>query len=261
MNSTKVLFILTLHLLLSTQGYTQKGFRGCYGFDCKDKKWSLSLFAGTSLMGPGRGIKEQMIASGLGDAHPPINDPWGYVPLEDYPRKSIGLVWNIAAGYAISKKSGLQLTAGTNYHSSIQGYDRIGHGNYLRILCDMWSAAFNYEWRLRNGKDGITIGPVMAGYKVSAESTATYMNPVSGTSALKAGFNIGYSFSLVQKKSWFLAMKANYTWLPDTEIGPYTEEHILGSWTENPETYTSTFNKTKVSLSTINFGISTGFKF
>jgi len=264
MNLIKVVFILSLHTLLSTQGQSQNDISGSYGFDSKERKWSLSLFTGFSALGPARDIKDQMILSGLGDDIPSYDGWFGQVPAKKYPKVNAGLVWNLEAGYTLSKKTGLQLTVGNTYHSAVEGYDNIGNGNHLRIKSNIWSAAFNYVWRIRNGKDDVTIGPVFASYKAKADDHTDYAidsGTSSSTSAFKAGFNIGYSFSLVQKKSWFLALKANYTWLPETEIGPFTQEHQLGILLEHPETYTSTFDKTTVSLSSLNFGISTGWRF
>ena len=261
MNPTKIVFILSLLMILYAQGHSQNSYRGCYGFDCKEKKWSLSIIASVSLLGPGPAIKEQMISSGLGDIRPAFDDWFGHDEQVDYPTRGNGIVLNIEFIYNLSKKSGLQFTAGEHLHSSVHGYDRIGLGNYLSINNDVWTASLDYVLKIRKGKDALSIGPEIALHKTSADNPTSYYPLITTTSSFKGGFNMGYSFSLVQKKSWFLSLKTKYTWLPSAEIGPYTVTHELGVLTEDHETFTSTFNKTKVNLSTINIGISTGWRF
>ena len=261
MNTTRILFIFSLLMILYAQGHSQSNYRGCYGFDCKEKKWSFSIFAGASLLGPGHGVKEQMISSGLDDIRPPYDRWFDHEAEVDYPIGGNGIVLNFEAMYMLTERSGLQLALGEHLHSSVHGYEKIGLGNYLCIHNDVWSASLDYVWKIRNAKDALSIGPEIALHKASAENPTAFHPVVTSTSSFKVGFNIGYSFSLVQKKSWFLSLKAKYTCLPSAEIGPYTVTHVLGELTENPETYTSTFDNTKVNLSTINFGIITGWRF
>jgi hypothetical protein len=261
MNPTKIILILSLLLILTAKGQSQSTYRGCYGFDCKEKKWSAALFAGFSLLGPGLGIKEQMISSGLGDVRPAFEDWFGTEKEVDYPKGRTGLVLNLEVMYMLSKSSGLQFTVGEHLRSSVEGYDRIGFGNYLSISNDVWSSSLDYVLKIRNRKDALRIGPEFALLKTTADNPSIYHPVIKSASSFKAGVNIGYSLTLVQKKSWFLSLKAKYTWLPDAEIGPYTVTHERGIIAEDIETFTSTFDKTVVNLSTINIGVSTGFKF
>jgi len=260
MNSTKIVFILSLLMIISANGQSQSTYRSCYGFDCKEKKWSFSIFAGFSLLGPGNDLTHGMKDSGFGD-------PARGKPIQ-YPISKTGIVWNVEAMYNLSKVSGLQLTIGKTLHSSVEGLDRIGLGNYLRIRNDLWTASFDYVWRIRKGLDRISIGPVIARHQIRVDDPERYYTTTSfsNSSSVKPGFNLGYSYSLVQKKSWFLSFNVKYTWLPDATIGSYTQEHTVDAFygemvQVDPGLYTSTFQKTKVRLSTINFGINTGFKF
>lgn len=129
MNSTKIVFILSLLMIISANGQSQSTYRSCYGFDCKEKKWSFSIFAGFSLLGPGNDLTHGMKDSGFGD-------PARGKPIQ-YPISKTGIVWNVEAMYNLSKVSGLQLTIGKTLHSSVEGLDRIGLGNYLRIRNDL----------------------------------------------------------------------------------------------------------------------------
>ena len=258
MKPIRLVFIFSLLFILSLEAQGQSTYKGCYGFDCKEKKWSISIFGGLSILGPGQKIKKQMSASGLGDVGPDISlHDW--FETADYPVGGIGTSWNLAVGYALSKKSSLQFVGGNSFFS-VEGYDDIGLGNSLLIKNSIWTASFNYVFKLRKGKDGFNLGPVLANYSAKAEYIKGYEYHVTSTSSVKAGFNAGYTFSLIQTKSWFLAGNVNYTWLPNADIGPYTVEHENGGYPE-PEIFTSTFPKTEVPLSHLSFGLSTGFKF
>lgn len=63
-------FLNVAVLSFTMNAYSQSGINKCYGFDCWQKKWSVSVFTGSSLMGPGKGIEEAMNASGLKDNRP-----------------------------------------------------------------------------------------------------------------------------------------------------------------------------------------------
>lgn len=261
MNTTRILFIFSLLMILYAQGHSQSNYRGCYGFDCKEKKWSFSIFAGYSLLGPGDDIKNGMKDSGFGDTKPAHEGSAGTIGPVAYPICKTGMIWNIEANYAFAKKSGIRFTVGKVNHSSTEGWDNIGAGNQLRINSDLWTASFNYVWSVSKEMGELNVGPVIARFEVNAVYFNSNKSKTSTSSKITGGFNLGYTVPLVQKESWFLSFKANYTWLPSAEIGPYTLTHVLGELTENPETYTSTFDNIKVNLSTIHFGISTGWRF
>ncbi len=261
MHPIKIFLTLFLILFIRALGQSQSGYRACYGFDCKEKKWSFSVFTGFSLVGPAKETYDLMKNSGFDDDVPPYQGWSGYVEGKMYPRKSTGIVWSLESGYTISNKSGLLLTAGKIYQSTIKGHEAIGNGNLLDVKSDLWAISLNYTWCVGNEKGSLNIGPVAALYTVSAIDPMLSTGQSKVVSTFKPGFNVGYALPIVQKKSWFLTFKTNYTWLPDAEIGPYTSSHTLGYATENPEVYTSTFRKSKINLSTINIGLSAGYRF
>jgi hypothetical protein len=260
MNSTRILFILSMLMILSVVGQSQSTYRGCYGFDCKEKKWSLSFFAGYSLLGPGDDIKNGMEDSGFADTKPSHEGTSGPVGPVAYPIGKNGLIWNVEANYAFAKKSGIRLTVGKGNHTSTEGWDNIGAGNQLHINSDLWTASFNYVWRVSKEIGDFNVGPVIARFDVNAGDANSNRSNTSTSSKITGGFNLGYTVPLVQKESWFLSFKANYTWLPDTEIGPYTQQHEL-ALADKTILYTSTYNKTNVQLSTIHFGLTVGCRF
>ncbi len=262
MISTKLLFILFLIIGLQVIGMSQSGSQGCYGFDCKEKKWSVSLFTGFSMLGPTKDIKDQMHDSGLDDTRPAYNGFFGPIKAKSYPTSKTGLGINFETRYNLSKKSALNLTIGITNYSSVEGNENFAElgplGNRLTLNSNLRSAAFNYVRRFGKGMGGLNIGPVIAWHTIKDD--IPYQDAIN-TSAINPGINVGCILPFIQAKSWFLTFKANYTWLPDTEIGPYAQEKTLGYLNEYPEVYTSVFEKTHVRLSTLNFGISTGLRF
>ncbi len=261
MHPIKIFFTLFLILFIHALGQSQSGYRACYGFDCKEEKWSFSVFTGFSLMGPAKGTYDQMKVAGLNSVRPAQDSIAGSGGRSVYPQKRTGIVWNLEAGYTISRRSGLLLSVGKSYQSTVKGYQNIGNGNSLELNSQLWSVSFNYLWRIGKGNGGLNIGPVTAWYKVGEVYPGQSDNGVTYASTFKPGVNVGYTLPLVKKKSWFLTFKTNYTWLPEAEIGPYTSSHTLYYGTSNQEVHTSTFGKSKINLSTINIGLSTGWRF
>jgi hypothetical protein len=253
--------VFVLFIICSATGWTQKTYRSCYGFDCREKKWSMSVFTGYGLSAAGQDIKAGMEDAGWKGKKPVLNSPVQCFPHGHYLRQTTGLSWSIQSRYNLSGKSAFELSAGNSFHSTIEGFDLNKTESELRIKSDQWNVAFNYIWRTGRGNGGFTIGPVLSSFKSVADYPDQKYKQPSVTSAIRAGFNVGYTHSLIQKKSWFLAMKVNYTWMPPAEIGPYTVKHNGGMDQIIAEPGYSTFEKASIGLESLQFGLTTGWRF
>jgi hypothetical protein len=254
---SKCTLVIVLVCFITVSGWGQQTYKSCYGFDCKEKKWSLSFFAGFSLLGPTADIKNQFEESSFADPKPLIDGILPHILTQAHPRSYAGLIWNIEAQYLLTPKSALGITIGTINHNTTTGYDSIGSGNSLKLRTTTYSTSIRYSFRLRQGKDDLSFGPVLARLRTQNDASG---NESVHYSPYKAGFSAGYSFSILQKESWFISLKANYTWLPTAEIGPYTKEHKPAINQEIPKVYRSVFEQTDVRLSSFYIGVSTGWR-
>jgi hypothetical protein len=259
-----MIFGLLVFVLLAGNGFSQHKVQGCYGFDCNEKKWSISLFTGFSALGPGKDIQRQMEHVGFADTRPSYTGWFGFVPAQKYPIVRKGIAWNAGILYAITKRNAVQFAAGRAHGSISEGYDRAS-GNYSQIRSDLWTAAVNYVWRTGKGNDGVRIGPVLGVYKLRGAiqtGSNVYSNAsVFSTSTVKPGIALGYSYSFVQKKSWFLALNVSYTWMAEADTGPFTLHHNSRSNAGEPVLHTSEWKQTHIRLETIHAGLTTGLRF
>lgn len=208
-------------------------------------------------MGPAADIKSQFVESGFDDRSSLAGDTQDEPVTKQSPSAHTGLVWNIEAQYLLSPKSAFGMTLGTINQNTITGYDAIGNGNSLQLRSTTYAGSIKYIYRLRQGRDDLSVGPVIA--RMSIKDDASQQGGID-RSPFKAGFNVGYSFSVLQKKSWFIALRTNYTWLPTTEIGPYTKEHKTAISQDIPNVYSSVFEQTDVRLSSVYIGVSAGWR-
>ena len=258
MLTARNIYLCILLLGCTTVGWAQKTYRQCYGFDCKENKWSVSAFAGYPVSGLGKDIQNQLEHS-RSDLPGLTPEPiLRCFPKEHHAELKSDLSWNIEARYALTRKHAIALTTGKLNGHAITGYALNELGQFFELKSNTYHISLNYVRKLRRGRDEVNIGPVMAMHKMNFQQPSSAHQ---GSSKLTAGLNIGYTLSLIKTERWSLGFKTNYTWLPDTAVGPYTVEHKLQRFGENSDTCTSSIKTTKVSLQTLQFGLTTGWRF
>jgi hypothetical protein len=216
-------------------------------------EFNFSFFAGGSVLGSKADIESNMSTSGLGQTSPAgwFGDEKAHPFTRSYP------IADIEATYYFTKRMGISLNSGIKNNIEVLGYQDIGIGNFMILKNEIWSVSLNYSYRFKNTKNCFFIGPSYFIHSVKEDNGS--QSPPQNKNT-KFGANIGYSHQILQKKHWFMALKANYCWAPKSEIGPFVTEHQLGIATSNPETYTSVFNPTKVSITCLNFGLCIGLR-
>lgn len=219
----------------------------------KSGEFNLTVSAGFSLMGPQNDMESNMSASDLGQTSPA---GW-FGGAKAHPFTQREPIFDLEATYYFTKRAGISLNGGIDDNIEVFGYQDIGIGNSIILKSELWSVSLNYAYRFKDNRNSFFIGPSYFIYTVKEDNGSP--NPAQNKN-VKLGANIGYSFQIIQKKHWVMALKANYNWAPKSEIGPFVTEHQLGIATPNPVTYTSVFKPTKVSLACLNFGLCIGLK-
>lgn len=249
--------ILIFFLGSCVNGWAQKPDSTAYGMDYKGKRWSISFFAGISPLGPRQHIEDQMDLSGF-----MYRQSNGILPgFSNSPNRIVGWTWSFLSRFNLANRSGIEISMGNLQKSVINAYDDSRYYNDLRITSRLWNISLNYVLRTGKGNDGFVIGPTVARLTIDAESHRAELLGASTIAQWKPGFNVGYSYSVIQKKSWFLSLRANYTWLPDAVIGPYTVQNDIGIIYPAPVVFTSTFNSASINLQTLQVGVTTGWRF
>lgn len=217
------------------------------------KEFNLSFYAGGSFLGARNDMESNMSASGLGQTSPA---GW-FGGAKTHPFTRSYPIANIEATYYFTGATGISLNGGIINNIEVLGYQDIGIGNYMILKSEIWSVSLDYSYRFKDNRNSFFIGPSYIVHHVKHDNGSPN---APQNKNIKLGANIGYSIQVVQKKHWFMAFKAIYNWAPKSEIGPFVAEHQLGIGTSSPETYTSVFNRTKVSLACLNIGLCIGLR-
>lgn len=219
----------------------------------KPKEFNLSVFAGFSSMGPQNDMESNMKSSGLGQTSP---SGW-FSDAKHHPFTSNHPITAVEATYYFSREMGVSLNGGIANNIEVFGYQNIGIGNHMFLKSKIWLVSLNYSYRFKDNRNSFFIGPSYFIHQVKQSNAGQNQ---SQNKNIKLGANIGYSLQILQKEQWFIALKASYNWAPKSQTGSFTTEHQLGIATSTPETYTSVFKSTKVSLACLNFGICVGLR-
>lgn len=219
----------------------------------KSGEFNLSVSAGFSFLGPESDMESNMSSSGLGQTLPAgwFGDAKAHPFTRKYP------IADIEATYYFTRDMGISLNGGIVNNIEVFGYQDIGIGNFMILKSEIRSVSINYTYRFRDNRNSFFIGPTYFIHRVKKDTGSE--NPPQNKNT-KLGANIGYSLQIVQKKHWFMVFRATYMWAPKSGIGPFVAEHQLGFATPNPETYTSVFKPTKVSLACLNVGLCIGWR-
>ena len=257
----KVLAVLSFPF----SGFSQSGINQCYGFDCWKPKWSVSVFAGSGLMGPGKDLEAAMNKSGLYDK---TSDSEGlFFPAEPVSVSSSKshFVWRLALSHQLNKRSSLIFNIGENWSQNIFGKEQVGWNikngralnNQLKLhsIGGMVSLQYLYHpWR--KSMTGFAVGPALLVHQVKQSDVAE--NPFRQTSILP-GIDFGGQLSIINTDTWFLLAHAGYQWFPDDHVSAFkTSDHsaALASTAINSE-----FRGANVGLQNAHVGFSVGIKF
>jgi len=243
--------IICFLLIFSLSHTTSQNLSDSTSSKLQASKFHFSFFSGFSIFGPKKDIESNMLASGYGDQSSANLFGNG----EDHPNTDRFPIFDFEASLFLNRNRGISLNTGLANNIEVQGYDDKGIGNYLFLKSEIWSISLNYLFQSKNNKHNFSFGPSYIIHSVESKSS----NPFSDKNK-KLGIYAGYSYSLVQKKHFILNFKTNFRWATHSEIGPYITEYQMGLINPVPETITSIFKETKVSLAIINIGIAIGFK-
>lgn len=222
------------------------------------KRLYLSVTSGIGLMGPQADIEDQMRASGLGDTR--TGGTFGGFfksTSTEHPNSSKIPTINFTGNYWLKSRQGMSLEAGLVDFIEVNGYDNIGIGNYIFLRSATWLTSLNYMLGSQNRKGFVSVGPAIILHHV--KDTAAGSKTDAETNWL-VGFNASYTIHLLDKPTWYIALKANGRIAPKSEIGPFVAEHQTGIILPEPEKHRSEFSQTKVRLSGFNIGLTFGMK-
>ncbi len=251
------IFIYMLFIIfLFQQINAQKTSDNSLGTTSNSREFQLSVFTGSSFLGPKSDIESNMTSSGFGDR----SSRWLGLGGKNYPYTEKHPIFDIEASYYLAQKSGISLNFGLISNIEVKGYDReVGIGNRLFLKSQIWTVSLNYVYRSKNRRHSIFIGPSLFIHSVKDLSISRYQKSPKNSN-LKLGAYLGYSLQILQKKHWFLALKTNYRWAPKSQIGPFVAIHKLGLATANPTIHSSEFYRTTVNLSCLNVGLHVGVR-
>jgi len=203
----------------------------------KPDKFNLSFFTGLSFMGPKDDMEAGMKSSGLD-----YTSPAGWFGgAKDNPFTERYPIFDVEAAYYFTATNGFSINGGLINNIEVDGYQPNGiFGNYVILKSELWQFAFCYTFRIEDLKNNFFIGPTYIIHVVKDNSSVSTPSP---TKNRKLGIYLGYSYQVMQKKHWFLALKGSFKLAPESEIGPY-----------------GVYKKTKVNLAILNFGLSIGMR-
>jgi len=221
----------------------------------KSREFQLSAFGGFSLLGPKEDMESNMTASDLGQTSPA---GW-FGGSQAHPFTEKNAIADLEATCFLSGKTGVSLNAGLYDNIVVYGYQGIGPlGNYMFLKSQIRSLSLNYVFRTSDKRNIFFIGPSYLVHSVSDVSAGANSAVTHGR---KLGVYVGYSLQFIRKKHWFLAFKTNYRWAPKSEMGPVVAQSTFPDGSSETLTYTSTFSRSKVSLSGLNIGLSIGLTY
>ncbi len=214
-----------------------------------NKEFNLTVFIGSAFSNLSSDYESQLKTSGLQDIYNgnKLDGPSNTPSSEAY------LVTDIEAGYFMDSRNGLSMNFALYDKTNVQGYQNIGNGNLMSIYSEVWSFSVNYNYRTKNKKHTMSLGPafIWHGYRGSN---------LPETFDKKMGLHMGYSFQLVQQENWFLSLKMNYRMAPKSAVGPFIREHTTTNDSGKMVTHTSTFPVTELNISSLNIGGTVGVK-
>ncbi len=264
--TTPFFFFLCCILQLSAQSNHNKDHQ---------KKWILSFSADKSFEAPGKTIVKAMKDSGFGDRTPLVTHAGYYdyysgilefvpayttggerSPIRNGSKSSI----SIQGRYNLNQRTAFEIKYGNHWNESIQGYDAHQEkGNFLTLTTEAKILSASYMQLMGNRGTGFSIGPSLAFHQVSGYSAG--LDAPNLHKAVKPGIHTGFDLSLIKSKLFYLGFNLQYNWFPMDEIRPFSVEKAYEDSHQNPTIFTSVFDKTKIRLSNLNFGVTGGIKF
>lgn len=203
----------------------------------KPGNFNLSFYTGISFLGPQSDMEANMLSSGYGDT----SEAGWFGGAKDHPFTERYPNFDIEASYYYTATNGISVNGGLISNIEVDGFQaKEGLGNYLILKSELWQFSLCYSFRTRDAKQNFFIGPAYFIHVVKDNSSVSTPDPIKNK---KVGIYMGYSYHIIQKKHWSLALKGSFKWAPDSEIGPY-----------------GVYKKTKVNLATLNFGLSIGLR-
>ncbi|MEP6793487.1 MAG: hypothetical protein ABJB16_04120, partial [Saprospiraceae bacterium] len=210
MSFVKYMLIIILLSSLQIMSKAQSGIQGCYGFDCRQKKWSASFFTGYNLVGPGQSLKDRIMKTAFGDTQTGYATAAGPADPVKYPKHTESSPWNIELRYKVSKRISFGLDAGQLSKNKIEAYAHLftipnevdGEyevGNYLTLKSDLKAVSLLYIRKLNFVDDEISIGPALA---LSGIHDADTKGTVNNPTVIKPGIQVGYAIEFVKTKSF-----------------------------------------------------------
>lgn len=208
------------------------------------KEFRFSIFIGWPVGTAKTDIEDAMIASGFDD-----NSPASWFGSGSYhPYTNNYPIFDIELTYFLDENNGISLNVGISDNIEVYGYNE--EASFLFIKSELWSGSLNYAYRSKNNRHTGYIGPTLIFHNAKRTSSQSN-NDFNAYDATKFGLYTGYTFNFLQKRVFFLAFKLNVRWAGKTNIGPY----YAGYGDRLAE-----FPETSVSLTTLNIGLSIGFR-
>jgi hypothetical protein len=229
--------------------------------EINSRKWSFSLSASGNVIGVGKQMESSLVDAGFGDVYTFTEYIFGlnFTTTKDYPIKtSSSIPWNLEVRHALSARHAVAATFGNSYHASITGYNKFGEstGHFLTLDTKVLQFSVDYIFTLTDSYTGFRIGPVMAIHRLYENGSTENQQ---STTTIKPGLNLGFDVALFQKKSWFMAVSIGGSLIPSVTVGPYIKE---GSYYQDNvlKHYTSTYEASKIQLSSLKIGLTMGWR-
>jgi hypothetical protein len=235
-----------------------------------EREFDFSVFSGLSFGGTSKQMESHMSSAGFS-----YLETWGgsFLPggSQQYPYSKRTPVINFEASAFFTGGCGIAINLGLAEQVRTIGYEPaqtiqvtdpgsygythtvvIRESSGLILRSKIWSNSVNFFVCNKNKTFFFLAGPALVIHKVHSQENNSFKNyktTQDGNKNALIGAHAGFWFRALQQKRFFLALKTDLTWSPESEIGPF---YGNGAGTE--------YSKAKVQIVVFNVGIALGMR-
>ncbi len=205
----------------------------------KIKKWSVAMYLGWQIGGPGKQIEDAMVTNGF-DCYRRGSSWFGGSSGTDHPyTENFIPSWMISVKYYLKSPFSIGIAGGNTNLGSTHGYKIETWGNSLYVDYTVFhiSPVFSY-----NSYDIVRIGIGPAVYFTKAWESSSHPEGIDVEyKHTKVGFLIDFGFRIPKKSRFFFELNGQYRYVGKAEIGPFNENPYRDELPETTVNYNHVF--------------------
>ena len=203
----------------------------------KIKKWSVAMYLGWKIGGPGKQIKDAMVTNGFDDHS---RGGWFGGSGSDHPyTENFIPSLMISVKYYLKSPFSIGIAGGNTHLGSTHGYKIEDFGHSLDVDYSVFhiSPIFSY-----NSYDIVRIGIGPAVYFTKAWESSHNLGGIDVEyKHTKVGFIIDFGFRIPKKSRFFFELNGQYRYVGKAEIGPFNENPYRDELPETTVSYNHVF--------------------